>query len=85
MQVQIIGPGCVNCRRLYEQAEKALADTGIQAELVKVEDPDEIAALDVWMTPGIAIDGVVKSLGRVPAASTIATMLVEAVSRRDAP
>jgi small redox-active disulfide protein 2 len=77
MQIQIIGPGCVNCRRLYDQARKAVDATGIDAELVKVEDPAEIAALDVWMTPGIAFDGVVKSVGRVPAASTIAGWLQE--------
>jgi small redox-active disulfide protein 2 len=78
MQVQIIGPGCVNCRRLYEQAEKAVAQTGVTAHLVKVEDHDAIEAMGVWMTPGIAIDGDVKSVGRVPAASTIAEWLVEA-------
>jgi small redox-active disulfide protein 2 len=77
MQIQIIGPGCVNCRRLYEQAQKAVASTGVRADLVKVEDPAEIAALDVWMTPGIAIDGVIKSVGRVPTASTIAAWLEE--------
>ena len=78
MQVQVIGPGCANCRRLYAQAEIALAATGVAAELEKVERREDIEAMGIWMTPGLAIDGEIKSSGRIPGSQEIAAWLTAA-------
>jgi len=78
MKIQILGPGCANCQRLYAQAQMALAETGLEADLVKVESRPEIEAFGIWVTPGIAIDGEVKASGRVASAEEIAAWITEA-------
>jgi small redox-active disulfide protein 2 len=75
MKVQVLGTGCAKCIKLYEQAEKAIVDAGVEAELSKVETIDEIASFGVAMTPGLVIDGEVKSVCKIPKASKIGEWL----------
>lgn len=65
MKIAILGPGCAKCRQLYENARKALDEAGVDAELTKVEDIQEISRYNVFMTPALVIDGTVKSTGKV--------------------
>lgn len=78
MEIKILGPGCANCKRLYQEAEKAVAQAGVQATLTKVEAMDDIVAHGILRTPGLVIDGKVVASGRVPPASEIATMIAAA-------
>ncbi len=66
MKVQILGTGCPKCRKLAELAEAAVGELSIDAEVVKVTDINEITAFGVMLTPALAIDGEVKSSGRMP-------------------
>jgi small redox-active disulfide protein 2 len=63
MKVQILGTGCPKCRALAANAEKALAELGIAAEIEKVEKIADIARMGAMMTPALAVDGQVKSVG----------------------
>lgn len=65
MKVQILGTGCSKCRALTANAEKAIAELGISAEIEKVEEIRDIARMGVAMTPGLAVDGEVKSTGHL--------------------
>lgn len=65
MKVQILGSGCPKCKLLEQHAREAVAELGIQAEVEKVTDIDAIMEMGVMMTPALAIDGQVKSVGRV--------------------
>jgi small redox-active disulfide protein 2 len=65
MKIQILGTGCPKCKTLTANAEKAVAELGIQAEIEKVTDIKAIMAFGVMMTPALAIDGVVKSTGHL--------------------
>ena len=65
MKVQILGSGCPKCRQLEANAREALAGTGLEASVEKVTDPDAILNMGVMMTPALAVDGVVKSSGRL--------------------
>jgi small redox-active disulfide protein 2 len=65
MKVQILGPGCPNCKKLTENAEAACRDLGIDIEVEKVTDIGKITDYGVLMTPALAIDGEVKSVGKV--------------------
>jgi len=65
MVIQILGSGCPKCRALEQSARQALELAGVQAEIQKITDIDEIANMGVMMTPGIAVDGIVKQSGRV--------------------
>lgn len=65
MKIQILGTGCPKCRTLESNAKEALAETNLDAEIVKVSDINEIMEFGVLMTPALAIDGDVKSSGKI--------------------
>ncbi len=65
MKVQILGTGCHKCIALEQHAREAAAELGVDAEIEKVTDVEAIMAMGVMMTPALAIDGTVKSAGRV--------------------
>ncbi len=66
MKIQLLGAGCPKCRKLAELAEAAVGELDIDAEVVKVTDINEITEFGVMLTPALAIDGEVKSSGRMP-------------------
>ena len=63
--IQILGTGCPKCQKLAENAESAATELGIEYELEKVTDVNEISDYGVMMTPALAIDGDVKLAGKV--------------------
>lgn len=75
MKIQILGPGCYNCRLLTEKAEKAAAELGIDYELEEVQDLEAIMAFGVMVTPALVVDGEVKVSGFVPHVSKIKELL----------
>jgi len=66
MEVKVLGTGCPNCVRLERIAREAAQEAGIPAEFVKVTDIREIMKYPILGTPGLVINGVVKSSGRIP-------------------
>lgn len=75
MKVQILGVGCPNCKKLEENAREAIKALGIDAEIEKITDIDQIMSFGVMMTPALAIDGVVKSAGKVLSKEQIMELL----------
>jgi small redox-active disulfide protein 2 len=75
MKVQILGTGCPKCKLLEEHARQAVAASGLTAEIVKVTSIDDIMEMGVMMTPALAIDGTIKSSGRVLSVDQIAEIL----------
>jgi small redox-active disulfide protein 2 len=75
MKVQILGSGCPKCKLLEQHAREAVAELGIDAEIVKVSDSDDIMEMGVMMTPALAIDGEVKSVGKVLTKDQVASYL----------
>ncbi|MFZ5596028.1 MAG: thioredoxin family protein [Bacillota bacterium] len=76
--IKVLGPGCKNCRALESEVNKALAELGADARVEKVESPEKIAGLGILMTPGLIINGKIKSTGRVPKMKEIIKWLKEA-------
>ena len=72
LSIKVLGPGCANCRKLEEVAREAVAATGMEAEITKVTDMQQIVAYDVLKTPGLVINEKLVSSGRIPTASSIA-------------
>lgn len=73
--IQILGPGCPKCRKLSKEAEKAARELGLEYEIVKVKDVKEIMKYGVLTTPGLAVDGKVKAVGKVLDAGKIKEFL----------
>ena len=65
MKIQVLGSGCPKCKKLEENARAAVTAVGIHADVEKVTDIDEIMNMGVMITPALAVDGIVKSSGKV--------------------
>jgi small redox-active disulfide protein 2 len=65
-KLQILGTGCPKCKKLAENTEAAAKTLGIEYELEKVTDINQIMSFGVAMTPALAVDGEVKVAGKVP-------------------
>jgi len=74
-KIQILGTGCPKCKKLTENAQQAINGLEGEFEIVKVTDINEIMKFGVMMTPALAIDGQVKSVGKVIAPEEIKKML----------
>jgi small redox-active disulfide protein 2 len=66
MKIEIFGSGCSKCKNTKEVVEKALKNSGVEAEVIKVEDFETILKYGVMITPAVVIDGEVKSVGKIP-------------------
>ena len=75
MKIQILGTGCPKCRQLAENAEIAAKEIGVDYEMEKVTDINDIMKFGVMMTPALAVDGEVKTVGKVPSAEEIKGMI----------
>jgi len=80
MKIQILGTGCAKCKKLFGEAEKAIAAAGVAAELEKVEQIDQILKYGVMTTPALVIDGQVKAAGRIPPSAEIVAWLTTAAA-----
>jgi len=74
-KIQILGTGCAKCMKLAENAQKAAKEAGFEAEVEKVTDIKKIMEFGVMMTPGLAIDGEVKAVGKVLSVEEIKKLL----------
>jgi len=75
MKIQILGTGCPKCKQLQANAEQAVRETGVDATIEKVSDIQEIMKFGIMATPGLAIDGEVKSAGKLLSPAEIADLL----------
>jgi small redox-active disulfide protein 2 len=75
MKIEILGIGCQKCSKLYENAKAAAAELGLNPEIVKVEDIQQIMKYGVMTTPALVVDGVVKVAGKVPGKEEIKVYL----------
>jgi small redox-active disulfide protein 2 len=74
-KIQILGTGCPKCRKLAENAEAAAKSIGIEYEIEKVTNINDIMKFGVMMTPALVIDGEVKIAGKVPSVEDIEEMI----------
>lgn len=75
MKIQILGTGCPKCKKLAETAETAAQELGLDYEIEKITEINEIMKFGVMMTPGLAVDGDVKVAGKVPTVDEVKKML----------
>ena len=75
MKIQVLGTGCPKCRKLEENARAAASELGVGLEIEKVTSINDIMGFGVMVTPGLAIDGNVKSTGKVLSVDEIKDLL----------
>ena len=75
MEIKVLGSGCSKCRSTIGIIERAAQASGVDVEIVKVENPDEIRRSGVKATPAVMIDGKVVHSGGIPSHEEVQTWL----------
>jgi small redox-active disulfide protein 2 len=75
MKIEVLGTGCVDCITLYENTKKALAESGRNGEVVKVESIATMLKYGILSPPALVIDGQVKSSGELLSIAAIKELL----------
>ena len=73
--VKVLGSGCANCKKLEAIASKAIAGLGVEAQVIKVTDYNEIMKYPILSTPGLVVNEKLVSAGRIPSEAEIKTWL----------
>ena len=74
-KLQVLGPGCPKCEELAKRTEGAAKALGVDYELEKVKDLNQMMSMGVFMTPALVVDGEVKVVGKVPSEEEIKIMI----------
>ena len=74
-QIKVLGPGCPKCKTTYNNVLEAIKQTGIEADVVKIEDIEEMMKYNVLTTPVLMIDDVAKVKGRIADVKEIKELL----------
>ena len=74
-KLQILGTGCPKCQKLTENTETAAKELGIDFEIEKVADINDIMKFGVMMTPALAVDGEVRVVGKVVSVEEIKELI----------
>ncbi|MCA0447798.1 MAG: thioredoxin family protein [Bacteroidetes bacterium] len=75
--IKILGSGCAKCKTLYQNTLEAVKQTGIEAEVIKIEDFQEMMKYNVLTTPVLMIDEKSVIKGRVADVAEIKTLLIQ--------
>lgn len=75
--VKVLGPGCPKCKTTYINVLEAVKQTGVDAEVVKIEDIEEMIKYNILITPVLMIDEQVVVRGRVADINEIKSLLLK--------
>ncbi|ACB84342.1 thioredoxin family protein [Natranaerobius thermophilus] len=75
MKIKVMGPGCKNCETVFNRVQEVIKEKGVEADVEKVTDMNEITNAGVLMTPGLVINDEVKISGRVPSKEEIGEVI----------
>lgn len=74
-EIKVLGPGCAKCKSTFAVVDKVVKGSGIDVQLTKVEDIEEIMSYNIMSTPAVVVDGKVVIKGKVPSESEIKQIL----------
>jgi len=74
-KIQILGTGCAKCQKLADNTKQAADTLGLEYDMEKVTDINQIMGFGVMTTPGLVVDGQVLVAGKVPSPADLEKML----------
>jgi len=74
-KIQILGTGCAKCNKLAEHAEQAVKALGLDYEMEKITDLNQIMGFGVMTTPGLVVNGKVLVTGKVPSPAELEKLI----------
>jgi small redox-active disulfide protein 2 len=78
LTVKVLGSGCENCKKVEGIAWKVVSSMGLEAQVIKVTDWEEIKKYPILGTPGLVINEKVVCAGRIPSEAEVTTWMVNA-------
>jgi small redox-active disulfide protein 2 len=75
MEILVMGPGCPKCNETADLIKNAAGEAGIEVEVTKITDFQEMAKRGVFSTPAVVIDNQIKCVGRVPTKQDVLSWL----------
>ena len=82
MKIKILGPGCINCKKLEAVTKEAVKEMGIEASFEEVKDIKKIMEYPILTTPGLVINEKLVVSGRVPSKAEIITFITTALAKK---
>jgi small redox-active disulfide protein 2 len=80
LTIKVLGSGCPNCKKVEAITREALTNLGIEADLVKITDYNEIVNYPILSTPGLVINEELVCSGRIPSMGEVTTWVTTALS-----
>ena len=85
MEIIILGPGCMNCKKVEQIAKEAVAELALEeATFQHVTNWDEIMKYPILRTPGLVLDGKLVSSGRIPTKAEVVSWITTALEENKA-
>jgi len=75
LSIKILGPGCARCKSTFEVVKKAVEQSGVQADITKIEDLEGMMKYNILSTPVVVVNEQIKISGRVPTVEEIKKLL----------
>jgi small redox-active disulfide protein 2 len=75
MKIQILGSGCPKCKQTEANARQAAKELGLDVEIEKITDINEITDFGIIATPGLAVDDKIKFSGKIPSIEEVKEVL----------
>ena len=80
-KIQVYGPGCANCQKLYELTSKTVKELEADFTIEKIEDINSMVSAGVMRTPALGFDGEIVTQGKLPSESTLKNWILERINR----
>jgi len=80
MEIKVLGPGCPKCGEVEKRVKNVLAELTVAADVEKITDIKKMMSFGILATPGLVINGKVKSAGRIPRIEEIKAWIQEAAA-----
>jgi small redox-active disulfide protein 2 len=79
LTINVLGSGCANCKRVEQIVRKVVEEMSVEAQVIKVTEYPDIMAYNIMSTPGLVINEIVVSSGRIPTSAEVSTFLANAL------